>query len=180
VIASIGLPGLAAAEARGQLITLVLDGPIALVVMLGTLSPLLYYGRLFVVGVDRSTGVDRIGWRPVLGRVDLTDVRVSLRRAWADNRNVTATAGAGVLAILALFVSAGAFGGPQAAAGLPPVVGESVESFGPGESQAPAESDAPTVEPSAGAETPLPSSAEPPGLSPAPSFEPVPTASPSS
>ena len=50
VVASIGLPGLAAAEARGQLISLVLEGPVAAIVMLGTLSPLLYYGRLFAVG----------------------------------------------------------------------------------------------------------------------------------
>jgi hypothetical protein len=179
VVASIGLPGLAAAEARGQLITLVLDGPLAIVVMLGTLSPLLYYGRLFAVGLGRSAGLERVGWRPVLDRVDLTNLRVSLWNAWADNRNVTATAGAAVLAILALFVSAGAFGGPQAAAGLPPVVGGNSESFTPGESGPPAESDTPTVEPSAGAESPAPSSAEPPGLSPEPSFEPPPTASPS-
>jgi NADH:ubiquinone oxidoreductase subunit 2 (subunit N) len=177
VVASIGLPGLAAAEARGQLISLVLEGPVAAIVMLGTLSPLLYYGRLFAVGIDRTGGIERVGWRPALDRIDLTNVRVSLRRAWADNRNVTATAGAAVLAMLALFVSAGAFGGPQAAAGLPPVVGESVESFGPGESEAPAASDAPTVEPSPGAASTTPS-LEPPGLSPEPSFEPLPTTSP--
>jgi len=177
VVASIGLPGLAAAEARGQLIALVLEGPVAAIVMLGTLSPLLYYGRLFAVGIDRTGGIERVGWRPAFDRIDLTNVRVSLRRAWADNRNVTATAGAAVLAILALFVSAGAFGGPQAAAGLPPVVGESVESFGPGESEAPAASDAPTVEPSPGAASTTPS-LEPPGLSPEPSFEALPTTSP--
>jgi len=177
VVASIGLPGLAAAEARGQLISLVLEGPVAAIVMLGTLSPLLYYGRLFAVGIDRTGGIERVGWRPAFDRIDLTNVRVSLRRAWADNRNVTATAGAAVLAILALFVSAGAFGGPQAAAGLPPVVGESVESFGPGESEAPAASDAPTVEPSPGVASTTPSP-EPPGLSPEPSFEPLPTTSP--
>ena len=177
VVASIGLPGLAAAEARGQLISLVLEGPVAAIVMLGTLSPLLYYGRLFAVGIDRTAGTERVGWRPALDRIDLTDVRVSLGRAWANNRNVTATAGAAVLALLALFVSAGAFGGPQAAAGLPPVVGESAESFGPGESETPAASDAPTVEPSPGATSMAPS-LEPPGLSPEPSFEPVPTASP--
>ena len=175
VLASIGLPGLAAAEARGQLITLVLDGPIAVVVMLGTLSPLLYYGRLFAVGVERSAGTERVGWRPVLDRIDRTDLRTSLRRAWADNRILTATAGAGVLAILALFVSAGAFGGPQAAAGLPPVVGGSVESFTPGEPEAPAGSDAPTVAPPSGAESSSPSP-EPAGHSPEPSFEPLPTA----
>jgi NADH:ubiquinone oxidoreductase subunit 2 (subunit N) len=171
VVASIGLPGLAAAEARGQLITLVLDGPVAFIVMLGTLSPLLYYGRLLAIGVQRTAGLERVGWRPVLDRIDLTDVRASLRHAWADNRLVTATASAAVLALLALVVSAGAFGAPQAAAGLPPVIGASEESFSPGES-GPTESDAPSappsVPPSGASESAAPSEASP-------SFEPVPT-----
>lgn len=145
VLASIGLPGLAAAEARGELVALVLDGPVALLVMLGTLGPLLYYGRLFAVGIERAGAGPRVAWRPVLDRVDLTDLRASLRRAWSDNRLVAATTSAGLLAILALVVSAGAFGAPQAAAGLPPTVGESVESFTP---PAPvAGSPTPSVEP---------------------------------
>ncbi len=153
VLASIGLPGLAAAEARGQLVALVLDSPFSLLVMLGTLSPLLYYGRLFAVGIERAGTGPRVAWRPVLDRIDLTDVRASLRRAWSDNRLVAATASAGLLAILALVVSAGAFGGPEAAAGLPPTIGESVESFAPpqpgepGASGEPGSSDAPSPEP---------------------------------
>jgi formate hydrogenlyase subunit 3/multisubunit Na+/H+ antiporter MnhD subunit len=165
VVASIGLPGLAAAEARGQLIALVLDGPLAYLVILGTLSPLLYYGRLFAIGIDRTGGTTRVAWRPVLHRLDLTDVRASLRRAWADNRLVTATAGAGILAVLALIVSAGAFGGPQAAAGLPPTISESVESFGPGE-PVPA-SDAPSAAPSGEPVSPSPAS---PSTSPSPAI----------
>jgi len=171
VVASIGLPGLAAAEARGQLISLVLDGPVAVVVMLGTLSPLLYYGRLFVVGAVRTPGAQRVPWRPVVGRIDLTDLRTSLRRAWADNRIVTATGGATLLAVLALVVSAGAFGAPQAAAGLPPVVGESVESFTPGQSPEPGASDAASPEPSTAPES---STAPEPSRS-GESFEPVPS-----
>lgn len=169
VLASIGLPGLAAAEARGQLVALVLDGPLALLVMLGTLSPLLYYGRLFAVGIERAGTGSRVPWRPVIDRVDLTDVRASLRRAWSNNRLVAATGSAGLLAILALVVSAGAFGAPQAAAGLPPSIDESVESFTPpqpdepGASAEPGSSDAP--------------SPEPPDESPDASVEPVPSPS---
>jgi NADH-quinone oxidoreductase subunit N len=177
VVASIGLPGLAAAEARGELISLVLDGPIAYLVMLGTLSPLLYYGRLFVIGVERPTSGPRVAWRPVASGLDLTDVRASLGRAWADNRLVIATAGAGVLAILALVVSAGAFGGPQAAAGLPPTIGVSVESFAPGESAGPVEpgaSDPPSVQPSTAPE-PSTEPATGPLASSEPTVEPVPT-----
>jgi hypothetical protein len=169
VLASIGLPGLAAAEARGQLVSLVLDGPVALVVLVGTLSPLLYYGRVFAIGMQRAGVGPRIAWRPVLDRIDLTDVRASLRRAWTDNRLVAATAGAGLLAILALVVSAGAFGAPEAAAGLPPAIGESVESFTPGQSTEPAASDLP-----GSSDAP---SAEPGTASPEPSGEPSPTAS---
>jgi hypothetical protein len=164
VVASIGAPGLAAAEARGQLVSLVLSGPFALIVMFGTLSPLLYYGRLFAVGIQRAGVGPRIAWRPVLDRVDLTDLRASVRRAWMDNRLVTATAAAGLLAILALVVSAGAFGAPQAAAGLPPTIGESVESFSPPQPGEPGGSAAP-------------GSSAAPGPSVEPSFEPLPSAS---
>jgi hypothetical protein len=82
---------------------------------------------------------------------------------------VAATGSAGLLAILALVVSAGAFGAPQAAAGLPPSIGESVESFTPpqpgepGASEEPGSSDAP--------------SPEPPDDSPDPTAEPVPSPS---
>jgi NADH-quinone oxidoreductase subunit N len=185
VVASIGLPGLAAAEARGQLITLVLDGPVAYVVMLGTLSPLLYYGRLFAIGVERPVTGPRVAWRPVVSGLDLTDVRASLGRTWADNRLVIATGGAGLLAILALVVSAGAFGGPGAAAGLPPTVGASVESFAPGESGLPAEpgaSDTPTVQPSTAPASSIeasPSSPPSPSIQASPSAEPSPSTAPS-
>jgi len=96
-------------------------------------------------------------------------VRASLRRAWTDNRLVAATAGAGLLAILALVVSAGAFGAPEAAAGLPPTIGESVESFTPGQPTEPGASDLP-----GSSDAP---SAEPGTASPEPSGEPSPTAS---
>jgi NADH:ubiquinone oxidoreductase subunit 2 (subunit N) len=172
--ASIGLPGLAAAEARGQLIALVLDGPIALVVMLGTLSPLLYYGRLFAVGAEGARGAQRVPWRPVIGRVDLTDLGASLRSVWRDNRVITATGGAALLAILALVVSAGAFGAPEAAAGLPPMTGVSSESFTPGEPSTPGASDVPSAQPAGD-----PSSSAQPSLSsgPSPSVEPSPASS---
>src|SRR6185503_18715442 len=46
VVASIGVPGMAAFDARSSLVRLAVDGPMAAIVMLGTLAPLLYYGRL--------------------------------------------------------------------------------------------------------------------------------------
>ncbi len=56
VLSAIGLPGLAAFEARATSIDLALDGPLATVVLLGTLTPLAYYGRLVAIGVARPTG----------------------------------------------------------------------------------------------------------------------------
>ena len=168
IVGSIGLPGLAAASARGTLVDRVLDGPLEILVLLGTLGPLLYYGRLIAVGIERPGTQPRVaGWRPVLTRIDLTDLRASLARAWADNRLVSATGGAALLALLALVVSAGAFGAADAAAGLPPTLGASVESFGPGEPQPPVESDAPieSVSPSASA---APSTSAAPAPSEAP------------
>ncbi len=144
VVASIGLPGLAAADARGELVGLVLDGPLAFIVLLGTLGPLLYYGRLVVTGLVRTSGRDPIaGRRPVVDRLDLTDVRGWLGRTWVANRFVTATGGAALLAVLALAVSVGAFGAPRAAAGLPPTLGGAHESFAPGQPEQPTDSGPP-------------------------------------
>jgi formate hydrogenlyase subunit 3/multisubunit Na+/H+ antiporter MnhD subunit len=172
ILGSIGLPGLAAASARGALVDRVLDGPLEILVLIGTLSPLLYYGRLIAVGIERPGRNPRVAWRPVVSGLDLTNIRGSLARIWSDNRLVSATGGAALLAILAFVVSAGAFGATEAAAGLPPSLQVSVESFAPGESGAPTESEVPI-----GSERPIESSpveSEPPG-SGEPSFEPVPT-----
>jgi NADH:ubiquinone oxidoreductase subunit 2 (subunit N) len=175
VLASIGLPPFAAAQARGTLVDLVLDQPLAFVVLVGTLSPLIYYGRLFAVGVG-GRGAARVPWRPVVSGVDLTHLRGWLVRTWTENRVLAATGGAALLAVLALVVSAGAFGAPQAAAGLPPVIGESVESFAPGESPPPEATEAPSTSPSTSPE-PSPSASESPAPSASPSAEPSPTAS---
>jgi formate hydrogenlyase subunit 3/multisubunit Na+/H+ antiporter MnhD subunit len=171
VLASIGLPPLAAAQARGTLVDLVFDGPLAFVVLLGTLSPLAYYGRLFAIGLGGRGGA-RMPWRPVVTGIDLTHPRSWFARTWNDNQLLAATGGAALLAVLALVVSAGAFGAPQAAAGLPPMIGTSVESFAPGESEPPPEatpSGTPEASPSVGAS---------PAASASPSASP-PTSSPS-
>jgi hypothetical protein len=147
VVASVGVPGLAAFDARGTIVNLAVDGPFAALVLLGTLSPLAYYGRLLVVGVDRPEGGQSavVGWRPVVSAVDLTNFRGWLARTWNDNLTVTATGGAALLAILALAVSSGAFGTAAAAAGLPPTIEVSTESFAPGQPEPPLDSDAPSA-----------------------------------
>lgn len=125
-VASVGFPGLAAFDARTQLVGLALDGPLALIVLLGTLSPLFYYGRLLVVGLSRSDRAvpPTASWRPRIVRPDLTAPQTWLRTSWSDNRAFSAALVAAMLGLLALTTAAGAFGGPAtAAAGLPPRVG---------------------------------------------------------
>lgn len=183
VVASIGLPGLAAAEARGALIDLVLDGPLAVIVLLGTLGPVLYYGRLVAVGLERGRdSQERVPWRPVVGRLDINDLRGWIVRTWRDNRLPGATGAAILLAVLALAVSVGAFGTERAAAGLPPSADGAIESFAPGE-PGPEDSGPPSQPASSepASSEPVPSEAVPPSAEPAPSssidtsFEPVAT-----
>ena len=52
--------------------------------------------------------------------MDVTDVRGSVARLYDANRVIGVTTLALVLTAVALLTSIGAFGGPQAAAGLPP------------------------------------------------------------
>jgi len=182
IVGSIGLPGLAAANARGALVDQVLDGPLQLLVLLGTLGPLLYYGRLVWVGIERPGTHPRAeGWRPVLTGIDVTDLRAWLAKTWADNRLVSATGGAAVLAVLALAVSAGAFGAADAAAGLPPAINVS-ESLTPGGPEPPVASGSPIASAAPTGSGAVPSEGVPseqpslvPSASEQPSFESVAT-----
>ena len=166
VLAGVGLPGLAAFEARGTLIDLTLQGPIAWLVWLGVLAPLVTYGRLFVVGLSRpGPGVGSIaGWRPRVAALSLTDLRGWSTMTWSDNKAPIASIGAIILAVLALGVSAGMFDGPEASAGLPPTLEAPAETFEP----------EPSLEPEPSGDPVEPSLEPEPGDS-GPSFEPVPT-----
>jgi hypothetical protein len=104
----------------------------------------------------------------------LTDLRRWLSMTWSDNRAFVATATAAVLAVIALGVSVGSFGGPQAAAGFPPTIQGARESFQPGSPDGPTGpggSLEPEPEPEPSDTTPPPEVSGTPG----PSFEPVPT-----
>jgi hypothetical protein len=180
VLASIGLPGLAAFEARAELVELAIGGPIGIIVLLGTLTPLAYYGRLVAVGVTRPSGGaagERQAWRPVVEAIDVTDLPGWSRRTWDANRTLSATVVTILLGLLALAMSAGAFDAVGSAAGLPPTVQDVSESFGPGE---PVGSEPPEGSPGPGASDEFGPSEEPAGSGP--SFEPVatPVDSPSS
>jgi NADH:ubiquinone oxidoreductase subunit 2 (subunit N) len=154
VLASVGLPGLAAFEARQTLIGLAIDGPLAALVVLGTLAPLAYYGRLLAVGLARPDGPPEPAraWLPRVERLDLTSIEGWWRTTWEANRAFSSALVATVLALLALATAAGAFGGPEAAAARAPAGSLPGASAQPGESDDPAPPFQ-TLEPSA---APLP------------------------
>lgn len=132
-VAAIGWPGTASFDSRAALVGLALDEPLATFVLVATLAPLAYYGRLLAIGLrapDRS-GEPVDAWRPRLTRPDLTSLPAWLGRTWNANRAFSTVAIAALLAVLALATSSGAFDGPVAAAGLPPSLS------GPGELVAP-------------------------------------------
>lgn len=164
IVAAIGLPGLAAFEARQSLVRLALGGPLQFLVFLGTFAPLAYYGRLLVIGLSRpdparaETGLAGLPRRTPL---DLNDVRGSVRTFWAANRSASSVLVASLVAVLALTVAAGGLGGPAAARGQAPGLEGPTESF------------VPEPEPSFDASFPIES--EPPGESVGPSFQPIPT-----
>jgi formate hydrogenlyase subunit 3/multisubunit Na+/H+ antiporter MnhD subunit len=124
IVASIGLPGFAAFQARSELVDLALDGPLQALVLVATFAPILYYVRLLAIGSRRLdiTSAPAVDWRPHWTAMDLTDIRGSATRLLTANRTIGATALSVVLALVALLTSIGAFGGPQAAAGLPPAL----------------------------------------------------------
>lgn len=148
VVASVGFPGLIAFDARTSIVELALDDPLATLVLIGTVAPLAYYGRLLWIGLARP---DRIlepidAWRPRLSPPDVTALRRWLRTTWNANRAFTTASVALLLGILALATSAGAFQGPAASAGLPPSVWIPSEVVGPvasGDLPLPLESSAP-------------------------------------
>lgn len=118
VVASLGFPGLAAFEARDTLVNAAVDGPFATLLLLGTLAPVAYYGRLLSVGLSRPDGaLDRGAWRPQVRRVNLTAPGEWWRTTWDTNRAFSSALVAALLGLLALSTAGGAFGSAEAAAG---------------------------------------------------------------
>ncbi|MEA2654155.1 MAG: NADH-quinone oxidoreductase subunit [Chloroflexota bacterium] len=142
IVASVGLPGLAAFDARASVVNLAIGAPLSILVQLATLAPLLYYGRLLVIGLaspERMIG-PADAWRPHIDPPDVTAVRRWILVSWNANHAFTTAWVAALLGLLALATAGGAFGGPAAAAGLPPTMGV------PGEIGSPTGSGEPPIE----------------------------------
>ena len=118
MVAAIGLPGLAAFEARSSLVTLTIDGPLTGIVLLATLAPLAYYARLLSIGLARPDGPadPENHWRPRVERLDLIAPSAWWATTWGRNRAFSSALIAALLGLLAVATAAGAFGGPEAAA----------------------------------------------------------------
>ncbi len=134
-----------------------------------SLVPVIYYGRLLVIGLsppDR-VGEPLVSWRPHAVRPDLTSLRHWSRQTWDANRAFTTASVAALLGLLALATAAGAFGGTAAAAEPIPTVTIPGASAAPGPSfgvPAPRVSPSPSPSPtSTGVEAPSPSAEPDPG-----------------
>jgi NADH:ubiquinone oxidoreductase subunit 2 (subunit N) len=177
---TVGLPGLVAWDVRGRLVDLSLtEGPMRLVVTLGGLASLTYYGRIALAGVrDPSTlvaaGPSERPRRPPPPQPDaarpsretegrpgglavppaVAGFEAQARAGWTANRAPIASLGVLVLAAAAMTVAAGGLGGPVAAAAPAPEPVAPAETFIPGQTEppspAPGETGGPSVEPSGG------------------------------
>jgi NADH:ubiquinone oxidoreductase subunit 2 (subunit N) len=206
VLATIGLPGLVSWDVRARLVDLsVTSEPIRLVVILGGLASLAYYGRIALAGARSPSalvslgGSERPRWptpaetdggaevAPAAAGTPTTVLRVArlearARIGWMANRAPIASAGVIVLALTALAVAGGGLGTAAAAAAPAPEPVAPTEIFVPGQteppSQGPIESGLPSAGPSA-EPTGGPSAEPSPGSSRAPASE-APTTSPPS
>lgn len=142
VLASVGVPGLAAFEARVDLLELIASGPALAILLLAMLLPLVFYGRLLAVGVARPLGGSAAeDWRPRWIPVDVTAFAPWLAGLARLNRVPAIVFLALVLALTAAWTSAGGLGVPDAAAGLAPGydVGAPIEPGDPVEEEGPEE-----------------------------------------
>lgn len=124
MIATVGLPGFAAFDARASIVGLALFEPLTTIVRIATLAPLIYYGRLLILGLlaPDLVGAPVEPWRPRVVRPDVTKIRHWLVGTWFDNRPFTTASIAVLLGFLALVTAIGGFGGPAAAAEPPPTI----------------------------------------------------------
>ena len=133
--------------AAAAIIQLALDGPLAAMRLArDAVARSRTTGGCSSSAPDRTGGMPRRRLAPGRRPLDLDRPPAWLRRAWADNlARHRDRRGARCSRSSPSRSSAGAFGGPQAAAGLPPALGQR-ESFGRASRRRRLASDAPTVE----------------------------------
>lgn len=115
---AVGLPGMAAFDARATLIRLAVPGPLGVLILVTAFAPLVFLGRLLVVGVDAmaapvaatTQASPRLRHEPPDGWAsDSSPIRVGAAVIRA-NRHPLAAAAAIVLALIGLSVAVGGLG----------------------------------------------------------------------
>lgn len=204
VVASIGVPGFAAWEARAALIDKTVGWPLAILVTLGAFGPLAAYGRLVLAGMRppsdpvRGGDTERPRWpgqlpaRPIVGRSSterafertghavggLVDGLWMLPEALRVNRTLIAAALVVALSGLSVGVAAGGLGVPEAARAAPGQQQGPDENESPGPASPGPDESGPPVESEPIQSEPIetgPVPSEP--LESEPSFQPLPTSS---
>jgi hypothetical protein len=181
VLATIGLPGLASWDVRARLVELsVTSEPIQLLVIVGGLTSLAYYGRIAVVGARGPSALVALGpsERPRWPTPAETDAPVALaphaerattttttvasvarfearaRIGWKANQAPIASAGVVILALTSLAVAGGGLGVATAAAAPAPEPVAPTETFVPGQTEppspGPSDGALPSTEPTSG------------------------------
>jgi NADH:ubiquinone oxidoreductase subunit 2 (subunit N) len=148
-VTAVGVPGLAAFEARSRLVDLALDGPLNLVARLGVLASAGYFARLLVSGFSPPSArvalaVDLQPAWPGGGPDRVSgDVVRQVPGAIRQNRRPAAALAIFGLALLGLAVASGAFRGPALAAQPGPAA-----SAAPSPGASPSPSSSPAAAPS--------------------------------
>jgi NADH:ubiquinone oxidoreductase subunit 2 (subunit N) len=129
-LVTLGVPGLAAFDARARLIGLALDPPFDVVAWAGALAAVGYYARLLIAGFRPASAAVAAslvavprwpgGWP---GRLSRETAR-QFPAAWELNRAIASAAAVLVLAGLGLVVAAGGFHGPAISAAPAPGGGQ--------------------------------------------------------
>jgi len=132
-LATIGLPGLVAWQVRWTLVDGASDGLLSLVLLVGGLASLAYYGRILWIGAARLSPrvAGMVGDRPVTSPRGRT-LAETLDLGAVANRGQIATGLVLVLVLLSVLVAFGGLGGPDAArAASVPVVPPASPAAGP-------------------------------------------------
>jgi len=117
----VGAPGLVAWSVRASLVQGAAGGPLQAILLVGGLASLVYYARVFIVGVGRpsllvSTAASD---RPVATARGGTAFE-SLRAGWRANRAPIAGGLVLILVLVSVILAAGGLGGPEAARAAAP------------------------------------------------------------
>jgi NADH:ubiquinone oxidoreductase subunit 2 (subunit N) len=116
VVGTIGVPGLLAWSVRASLVQGAAGGPLGVVLLIGGLASLAYYGRILIVGFGRPSPLVRAAPADRLVATAHSRTTVEgLRNGWLANRAPIAAGLVLVLVLISVVLAGGGFGGPDAA-----------------------------------------------------------------